>query len=762
MPGPTATDSNFERTFADLAYARLRDKAPSMLDYIIGFQLIDKNDDETHAVGVFGFKVGSEWVYAPVFFINGELKGHELMYVKSQDAFVPMTEEWVNYILNRRPPVLGEPEHTPRNLLPIRQPDFDVFARAPYIGSKFAAAARPSYNGIVERMGRANPDLLPFMPVFCPENWPNAEKYASLNVNFSVPGAMYRLGKQAVLNLLGSMKADEKFANAILSFYDISDLVEYEAKVPEMAKKAGVVTKAAEEGDNKIEGTAPKVVVVTRGDDPSNVMQDMTEAEKEDLLRNQYVVRDERGDGEKSRLYKTEIAQQLTNPTEDGFYECVTSTGDRRQLLVIMAPQQVGYGTSGECVVIDPERKQFGTFRTRDILVSKRLETGEWEKAFKSDAFQNPSSLKLDEIGVLVGPKGNGTIPFRVDEKWTNSDGQTEFKVHKYHCPGRRSSMGCSPEVAYRNSTIDDYCNSEAETMQLTGKDGNNLTQIGSTLFVPNGVKVIKLPKEFRYSNGGTIDLGALSDVVLRLWKTAEKKEEGIYRFQLRTDGIGFIPVINGNHGTSMSKLAALKHLILDHGLSKEDAEFIIKEARPRHAADYLIKAAYSQPGPGYFPEPVLGTAQGINVPIQYSQTELQNIGRIDNQHNRQIYRDDRYIDEGAKRYATDAAASGQKEILDTAVISGLVKTLDTDAAVDGYIGDLLLGLDRVGRILFMYYWHNDKFKDRYGQQDMAELEDNLRNVFKNLGELTLFLKQKTIEPDQADSSEVELTDVLG
>ena len=40
-------------------------------------------------------------------------------------------------------------------------------------------------------------------------------------------------------------------------------------------------------------------------------------------------------------------------------------------------------------------------------------------------------------------------------------------------------------------------------------------------------------------------------------------------------------------------------------------------------------------------------------------------------------------------------------------------------------------------------------------------MEDNLRNVFKNLGELTLFLKQKTIEPDEADSSEVELTDVL-
>jgi hypothetical protein len=60
-----------------------------------------------------------------------------------------------------------------------------------------------------------------------------------------------------------------------------------------------------------------------------------------------------------------------------------------------------------------------------------------------------------------------------------------------------------------------------------------------------------------------------------------------------------------------------------------------------------------------------------------------------------------------------------------------------------------------------MYYWHNDKFRERYGTQDMSELEDNLRNVFKSLGELSLFLKQKTIEPDKGDTSEARLTDVL-
>lgn len=72
------------------------------------FQVIDKNEDDTKAASVFGFKVGKQWFYAPVFFMNGELKGYELLYMKNQDTFVPLQENWVNYLINRKPVELGE------------------------------------------------------------------------------------------------------------------------------------------------------------------------------------------------------------------------------------------------------------------------------------------------------------------------------------------------------------------------------------------------------------------------------------------------------------------------------------------------------------------------------------------------------------------------------------------------------------------------------------------------------------------------------
>ena len=90
--GGRGDDTPFEQAFSNLAHAYLQDKAPGLLDHEIGFQLLDRNSENTKAVGVFAFKVGAMWLYAPMFFLNGDLKGHELLYLKNQDMFVPLKE----------------------------------------------------------------------------------------------------------------------------------------------------------------------------------------------------------------------------------------------------------------------------------------------------------------------------------------------------------------------------------------------------------------------------------------------------------------------------------------------------------------------------------------------------------------------------------------------------------------------------------------------------------------------------------------------
>src|SRR5688572_8480499 len=78
------SEKSFEQAFSNVAHMYLQEKAPLLQDYEVGFQLVEKSEDNERAIGVFGFKIGDQWVYAPVFFINGDLKGHELMYLKNQ------------------------------------------------------------------------------------------------------------------------------------------------------------------------------------------------------------------------------------------------------------------------------------------------------------------------------------------------------------------------------------------------------------------------------------------------------------------------------------------------------------------------------------------------------------------------------------------------------------------------------------------------------------------------------------------------------
>jgi len=75
----------------------------------------------------------------------------------------------------------------------------------------------------------------------------------------------------------------------------------------------------------------------------------------------------------------------------------------------------------------------------------------------------------------------------------------------------------------------------------------------------------------------------------------------------------------------------------------------------------------------------------------------------------------------------------------------------DTSNAIDSYIPEMMKALDRVGRILFLFYWKNTDFAERYGDQDLIEMEDHLRAVFKSLGDLILSLRQRTIDAEGSE-----------
>ena len=98
---------------------------------------------------------------------------------------------------------------------------------------------------------------------------------------------------------------------------------------------------------------------------------------------------------------------------------------------------------------------------------------------------------------------------------------------------------------------------------------------------------------------------------------------------------------------------------------------------------------------------------------------------------------------ESAVQQAVGLANAGQKQIFDTQMIATLAKYTDPASKIVEYVPDFVKTMDELGRLLFLMHWETGKFKDLYGLDDLPELVELLKNVFKNLGDLVVFLKRK-------------------
>lgn len=96
-----ANDLDIEKAFSDQASGFVENKVGDLMkdEYRIGFEIVKKNDSNTRMVGIFAFKVDKDLIFAPVFFINGEIKG-PLLYRASSKMFVPADKEWASYLID--------------------------------------------------------------------------------------------------------------------------------------------------------------------------------------------------------------------------------------------------------------------------------------------------------------------------------------------------------------------------------------------------------------------------------------------------------------------------------------------------------------------------------------------------------------------------------------------------------------------------------------------------------------------------------------
>ena len=766
--GGKGDDTPFEQAFSNLAHAYLQDKAPGLLDHEIGFQLLDRNNENTKAVGIFAFKVGSMWLYAPMFFLNGDLKGHELLYLKNQDMFVPLKENWINYLVNRKPNVLGSGVDRNMAALGQRQPDFTQLSRSP---SKFGSA-QPTLKEMVN-------SVLPALAKTATMN--TAKAFEDIGKHLDLAQFLKEARTQTIEMLVKTCIHAPQLASAIEQFHGLNIVKEaFEiAKAREGATKIASVLSDAPEKPEAVKGLKVITHDVTV---QTKLPTGTTEEDQEKLLRDGVLILDQRERDNVSIPYNIQVEKKLFNPTSSGLYDILVKPGNIERCYVAVHPMGAAKRADFVTVVRTDGSPDWLNIRADNVFALAQIEGDDFDSWF--DKLPEASSVSGKSARYLaLNKRGDSTVPFRVLREYGKSEyGTTSYEVHMEDYtkhPPRGSIMGgCYTDPL----NYDKY--RDGVRIHLGSSKGSKLRSSMGDIFVPEGFKLLKVSKGEDDTNSpegqdscgcGESDTpalqpGSLVDAQLALMsKTAS----------LTVHHNGPDVAINGVR--QQSEKAALVNLVQHHGLREDAAREILKQAaanrkfacRVKYADPYgspmMINDAPTAPG---IPEPVmggesiLGTANpaqlGIDIGLPVS-------GMSAMRTDRSVYNPNPMYDKGVLgkmpdndvQQILDASNSGQKEVFDTAMIGGMLRAVRDDGMVDRYMGELTKGLDKLGRILFMFYWHGDRFADRYGKSDMPELEDSLRNAFEMLGDVILFLKQKTIEPypDNA-SQDVDLSAV--
>ena len=834
----------FEQAFSSLAYAYLKDKAPRLLDFIIGFQLVDRNEDNTKAVGIFGFKVGDQWLYAPVFFLNGDLKGHELLYLKKQDMFVPLKENWVNHVISRKPHILGEASAKNTFQLGGLLPNLNRLASPP-VATKFSA-------DIGFNCSEWAQPFLPFLAAVVADKFDVvfakhahvAEALDLRNVLRSFPllklahekaYQKYPLIKEGFDKFYGKDFWAKMAANAL---NDATDLTKqsrcwegYEpvpgkkpysddscrktgSKAKEEKKSFDILPAAREKhpiktgalkitmqniemsGDIKdldgdiLKGILPDEIqdkitdmmkrsaevdndkTITDGD---NKRLNSTDDDRKKLLDDGVLITDKRDSQDVSMAFNTQVRMEMMNPNESGVYEVLEKPGTFTEMVVLSNPAS-GRGRENTVLVVrkDDPRSWLNTHRTNVFVKSCDCPLPsvfrEWV-----NGLSDISDCKVGNTYVAIHEIGSGTCPFEVTEVLSNGAYRVSWLDYAdLPRPGNLAARTC---MHPQHDNLNGYKSWDAK-ITVNKRPGTNLRTVAGEMFIPSDYKVIKVKEKndtsrkddspFTFmpccdskpfqsgsrSDPSPIELGDLANAQLMLY-------EKMASVKVQDTGTDFYiqSATHGNH--RLKKVAAVIHLVADHGLSEKQACVMLKEASVvakhndaktyfiKHAAPFNNSVLEGGPNTPGFPEPFYGqepVGRGM-YPARYPEEYTSLVPGMDsNLTDPKIYDPFYMPDPNAMQAGQQASQSGQKEVFDTAMISGLIKTVRQDGLVDRYLGDLMKALDKLGRILFLFYWHQEEFEDRYGKQDLPELEDTLRNSFEVLGDLVLFLKEKTVQ----------------
>lgn len=735
MPG--INETQLEKVFSDLAYNHLRDKAEALIDYLVGFQMMKQEDDGKRAVGLFGFQIDEDIYLSPVFFLNGEIKGLDSVYSEKSDLFMPLDDDWINSLINRRVTRLGTPDNRSKYERGTGVPNYARLKIIPGGG------------------GSANLKLA----MSCMrDDIPTMSAIDGLRMAGCIGQFKEAMDKNPLLR-----EAVEKY----YSYLDFTEAPETQTKVAaEEAKPVIIVTSVTDEG-----------------------VSELTDEQRKEIMAGGVAVVDKRPEGIKSTVYTTESRKRLENPTGGGLYDVLWADGSVKPALIAPNSDPLGGVT-----VIRLDDKAHCAISPQRVSVVRKYSDQEYVAELDKIGTA-PSDVRPNETVLFLSKGGAGTGAFCVDTKYTGINGSTVLAVRDTyymshpHLPV--TSSGYNPITPYQmlpaehffGSGMQDRPNAVAPGHRTSASRGSagrtdpnrrvaqvivsvaggNDPKYAADKLVINDDKFVAIklnsftedksdknmivPNETYSTAKSDIilaarDFGDYSTVLQQLNKVASDLK--VWR-----DG-STINLSSNGAVTSLSKVGAFKHLVVKHAMAADDAQLIVDNASYTPVVYKVKYAAQLLDLPEYQDESS-GGEMNSNFP---QEVHTRQVVKAVPEDNRELYRyhspfaggEDESSD--AAGVIQDAARTGNKDVFDATVLGSLVKSHSPTEMADRFLPTITSGMDRLGRMMFLIYWHYDEFEERYGDRDLVEFLDTVKNTFNQLGEVVMFTKKRTMSGD--------------
>ena len=718
--GGDGQDSNFEQSFSSLAHAYNHESAPSLEQHELGFQMLERSDDGERAAGITGFQVGDQLIYAPVFWLVGRIKGHELLYLHNHDLFIPNKENWINEMMQKRSPRVGESVTRNPRRLGIRQPDLQRMTRSPY---KFSSLQGPSWARTAaarlaeiatERLKPESSSLLDFIK---------------------------EAGQEGVLAFKKLADHSPEIAAAAHNFHGDALLDALSA-----ASKARVEKKAA----IKSLKTDPRPglrIISVRMSVSGNEPVDLSDLDKEKLMRDGSLIHDKRPDAEVSKAYREDTAVRLFNPDTAGVYDVITAKGDVEKCLVLPKPWSTHGRMDYTLVVSLGDVKRVSQSAYNKVWATEARPHSEFvdaiDKLVTADSLDGSEQSKL----VIVSTTGVCSVPLRIGLAVWSGDGIVTYGIDGQES---RDHLGDS-----RIKDVDYCCDKK---LVVDNTDTTRFRTLDNKLYVPNSAKVLRVSSSY----DDQLELGDASDLKSAIGRSMSKL--AVYR-----SGNEVVISTAAGQSHSMSPYEGLAQLVMHHGLRESAARDLLKQADSRRKVSCLVKYAepYMRDVDQYGPAADLDDTEGawtMNSGESVAERQNQQMhSRVDMpEEERRQAEPVHYVDDGLE-IAQQASQSGQKDVFDASTLTTMLRNMRDDQLIDRFIPALTRAMDASGRLLFQFYWHQEDFSERYGERDLPEMEDAIRNMFEGLGDLVLKLKQKSVHPELGDDElGVSLNDLAG